>query len=70
MKNLLYHNADKWMEKLSTIPWGIPNDKWTEHKFEPENGVDKVARQSLTIQSQNIIDCLRFFMEYTSFQEN
>ncbi len=26
-KKLPYKNADKWMEKLSEIPWGISNDK-------------------------------------------
>ena len=58
------------MEELSAIPWGLPDDKWTKHKFELKSGVDKVAGQSLTIQSPNVIDCLRFFMRYTSFWEN
>ncbi len=48
-KKLSYYNADEWMEKLSTIPWGIPDNKWTEHKFELESCVDKIGRQSLTI---------------------
>ena len=48
-KNFLYYNSDKWIEKLSTIRWGIPNDKCTKHKFKLESKVDKVARQSLTI---------------------
>ena len=26
-KKLSYKNADEWMEKLSEIPWGIPEDK-------------------------------------------
>ncbi len=26
-KKLSYRNADEWMEKLSDIPWGIPNNK-------------------------------------------
>ena len=43
-EKLLYRNADKWMEKLSEIPWGIPNDKWIEHKFEFQNGVAGMAR--------------------------
>ena len=69
-KKFSYCNANEWMEKLSAIQWGIPDDKWIEHKFELKNGVDKIARQSLTIQSQNVIDCLRFFMRYTGFWEN
>lgn len=46
---------------------GIPNDKWTEHKFELKSEVDEVAKQNLIIQSQNVIDCLRFFIGYTGF---
>ncbi len=26
-EKLSYQNADEWMEKLSEIPWGIPNDE-------------------------------------------
>ncbi len=58
------------MKKLSAIPWGIPDDKWTEHKFELESGVDNIAAQSLTIQSRNVIDCLRFFMGHLGFWKN
>ena len=29
-----------------------------------------VRRQSLMIQLQNVIDCLRFLMRYTDFWEN
>ncbi len=49
-KELSYCNADEWIEKLSVILWEIPDDKWTEHKFELESGIDKIAAQSLTIQ--------------------
>ena len=38
-KNLLYRNLDKWMEKLSAIPWVILNNKWIEHKFELKSGI-------------------------------
>ncbi len=27
IEKLSYQNADKWIEKLSEIPWDIPNDK-------------------------------------------
>ena len=33
-EKLSYQNADKWIEKLSDIPWGISNDKWIDYKFE------------------------------------
>jgi Plavaka transposase len=69
-EKLSYRNADEWMEKLSDIPWGIPDDKWTEHKFELESGLEKIAGQNLTIQSRNVIDCLRFFMGHPGFREN
>ncbi len=42
-KKLSYRNADEWIEKLSAIPWGIPDNKWTEYKFELESDVDKIA---------------------------
>lgn len=38
--------------------------------FELKSGVNIITTQTLTIQSQNIIDCLRLFMENLSFQEN
>ena len=69
-KNLSYCNADEWIEKLSAISWGISDDKWNEHKFELENKVNKIVGQSLTIQSRNVIDCLRFFMGHTGFRQN
>ena len=69
-EKLSYRNADEWIEKLSDIPWGIPDDKWTEHKFELESGVEKIAGQNLTIQSRNVIDCLRFFIGHPGFWEN
>ena len=69
-KDLLYCNTDKWIEKLSAILWGIPDDKWTDHKFDTGSRVDKVAEQSLTIQSRNVIDCLKFFIRHTGFWEN
>ena len=67
IKNLLYCNANKWMKKLSAISWGIPDDKWSEHKFKHKIGLDKVKGKSLTIQSQNMIDCLRFFIGHICF---
>ena len=69
-KKLSYCNTDEWMEKLSAILWKIPDDKQTEHKLELESGVDNIAGQNLTIQSRNLIDCLRFFMGYPGFWKN
>ncbi len=69
-KKLSYRNVDEWIEKLFAIPWGIPDNKWTEHKFELESSIDKIAGQRLTIQSRNVIDCLRFFIGHPRFWEN
>ncbi len=69
-KKLSYCNVDKWLEKLSAKSWGILDDKWTEHNLELKSGVDKIVVQSLTIQSRNVIDCLRFFMGHPGFWEN
>ena len=30
-KQLSYHNANEWMKTVSNIPWGIPDNKWTEY---------------------------------------
>ena len=35
-----------------------------------ESGVDNIAGHNLTIQSRNVIDCLRFFMGHPGFWEN
>ena len=43
-KDLPYCNADEWIKKLSVILWEILNNKWTEHKFEFESGIDKVVK--------------------------
>ncbi len=58
------------MEKLSKILWGIPKDKWIEHKFEYQSGVARIARQEIAIHSQNIVGCLKFFMEHPGFLHN
>ena len=48
-KKSFYWNADKWMEKLFDISWGIPNDKWIDHKFEYQSVLDKIARREIWI---------------------
>ncbi len=42
-EKLFYKNADKWMEKLLEIPWGIPDIKWIKHRFDIESGVSGIA---------------------------
>lgn len=31
------------MKKYLDIPWGIPNDKWIDHKFELQSDIDEMA---------------------------
>ncbi len=69
-KNLSYRNADKWMEKLSEIIWGISNDKWIEHKFEHQSGMARMVRQEIAIHSRNVVDFLKFLMFYPGFGYN
>ncbi len=59
-EKLSYRSADEQIEKLSEIPWGIPNDKWIEHKFEHQSGVAWMARQEIAIHSRNVVGCLEF----------
>lgn len=42
-KKLSYKNVNEWIEKLLKIPWGIPENKWIEHKFDVESGVSGIA---------------------------
>ncbi len=58
------------MEKLLEIPWGIPNDKWIEHKFEYQSGVAWMARQKIALYSQNVVDCLEFLIGHPRFWHN
>ena len=58
------------MEKLSEIPWGIPNDKWIKHKFAYQNGVARMAGQKIAIHLQNMMGCLKFLMAHPSFRNN
>ena len=69
-KKFSYKNADEWMEKLLEIPWGIPKDKWIEHKYNVESGVSEIAGQEITIQSRNVLICIEFLMEHLGFQNN
>ena len=55
---------------MSAIPWGIPDNRLTEYKFELESEINKMAEQDLTIQSQNVMDCLKFFIGYPAFFQN
>ncbi len=50
-KKLSYKNANKWIEKLLEIPWGILNDEWIEHRFDIESVVSGIVRQEIAIQS-------------------
>ncbi len=58
------------MEKLSEIPWGIPNDEWIEHKFEYQSGVARMAGQEIAIHLRNMLGCLEFFMRHPGFRHN
>ena len=58
------------MEKLLDIPWGIPNDKWINYKFELQSGVGGMARQKISIHLQNVIGCLEFLMSHPGFRHN
>ena len=69
-KKLSYKNVDEWIEKLSEIPWGIPEDKWIEHKYNIKSGVSEIAGQKIVIQLQNVLSCVKFLMGYLSFQHN
>lgn len=69
-KKLSYHNTDKQMAKLIAILQGIPDNKWRKYKFQLESGVENVVRQNLTIQSQNMINYLAFFMGHLGFFQN
>lgn len=50
-KKLSYCNVDKRIEKLSTIPQGLLDNKQTENKFKLESDVNKIVEQNLTIES-------------------
>ncbi len=69
-KKLSYKNANEWMEKLSEILWDIPDNKWIEYRFDVKNGVSGIARHEIAIQSQNVINCMKFLMCYPGFQYN
>lgn len=43
IKKLLYCNTNEQMEKLSTIPWEILDNKQIKHKFELENSFDNIT---------------------------
>ena len=58
------------MEKLSKIPWGIPNDKWIEHKFVVQSGVAGMARREIAIYSRNVVGCLKFYLRHPRFWHN
>ena len=46
-KKLSYKNADEWIKKLSEISWGIPENKWIEHKYNIKSGVSEIAEQEI-----------------------
>ncbi len=69
-EKLSYKNVDEWMEKLSEIPWDIPDDEWIEHSFDVESGVSGIVGQEIAIQSRNVINCVEFLMGHPGFQYN
>ena len=58
------------MEKLLDIPWVIANNKWIDHRFELQSGVEEMTEREILIHSQNVIRCLQFLMGYPSFLYN
>ena len=58
------------MEKLSDIPWGIPNDKSIGHKFEHESSVVGIAEWEISIHLQSVIMCLELFMVHPDLWHN
>ena len=58
------------MEKLSEIPWGIPNNEWIKHKFELQSGMAGMARQEIAIHLRNVVGCLEFLMRHPGFRHN
>ncbi len=67
---LSYRNANEWIEKLSEIPCGIPNNNWIKYKFEHQSGVARMARLEMPIHSPNVIGCLKFLIGYPGFWHN
>ncbi len=58
------------MEKLSEIPWGIPNNKWIKHKFEHQIDVAQMAQQEIVLNSRNMVGSLKFCIEHLGFWHN
>lgn len=50
--------------------WIIPDNKQTKHRFKLESDIDKIRTKNLLIQSQNVMDCLKFFIKHSEFHEN
>ncbi len=69
-EKLSYKNTNEQMKKLSEIPWGIPDDKQIEYRFDVESGVSRIAEQEIAIQLQNVINCVEFLMGHLGFQYN
>ena len=69
-KKLSYKNVDKWMKKLLKISWGIPENKWIEHKYNVKSDVTEIARQKIEIQLQNVLSCNKFLIGHPGFQHN
>ena len=68
IKKLSYKNTNKWIEKLSKIPWGISEDKWIEYKYNIKGGVSRIVEQEIAIQSRNILSYIKFLIWYLGFQ--
>ena len=69
-EKLSYQNANGWMKKLFDILWGIPNDKWIDHKFELQSDVSGMAGWKISIHLGNVIGCLKFLIDYPGFWYN
>lgn len=69
-EKLSYKNTNGQIKKLLKISWGIPKNKWIEHKFDIESGIFGIARQKIAIQLQNILNCIKFLIKYLDFQHN
>lgn len=70
IEKISYQNADKWMKKILKILWGFSKNKWTKQKCDLENDLAKIPGWEISIYSQNMMGCLKFWMRYPAFWHN
>jgi hypothetical protein len=69
-KLLSFHNADEWLEKLNSIPYGLSINNWKKETISVPSPISGTGPQLHEVQYQEVENVIRFFLGHIPFKNN